>query len=76
MIRVYVEVGEGTVPERVAVQAESISQAVSTMRGRYPDREVRVVFPIDPERFFIGGPEKVGADEDGQPLYGSLTKAQ
>jgi hypothetical protein len=67
MIRVCVEVGAGTAPERVAVQAESIHEAVSTVRGRYPGREVQVVFPIDSEEFFIEGSER--ADENGRPLH-------
>jgi hypothetical protein len=52
MIKVSVEVREGATPFRVAVQAQSISQAVSIIEGRHPGRDVRVVFPIDPERFF------------------------
>jgi hypothetical protein len=74
MIRVCVEVDAGTAPERVAVQAESINQAVSTMRGRYPGREVRVVFPIDSEEFFIEGSKKAAADVNGQPLHDSFTE--
>ena len=58
MIKVSVEVREGAARFRVAVQAESISQAVSIVKGEHPDRDVRVVFPIDPERYFPGGPQK------------------
>ena len=53
MIRVSMEVREGAALSRTAVQAESIREAVSITRGRYPGRDVRVVFPIDPETFFI-----------------------
>jgi hypothetical protein len=56
MIRVSMEVGEGTALSRATVQAESISEAVSITRGRYPGREVRVIFPIDANDFFIEGP--------------------
>ncbi len=52
------EVREGTALSRATVQAESIREAVSITRGRYPGREVRVMFPIDPEDFFIGGQAK------------------
>ena len=52
------EVREGTALSRATVQAESIREAVSITRGRYPGRDVRVMFPIDPEDFFIGGPAK------------------
>jgi hypothetical protein len=38
------------------VQAETIRDAVNITRRRYPGRDVRVQFPIDPEDFFIEGP--------------------
>ena len=66
MIQVSVEVREGAVPFRVAVQAESIGRAVSVIEGRHPGREVRVVFPIDPEEFFLGGSEKTGGNGSGR----------
>jgi hypothetical protein len=63
MIKVSVEVREGAARFRVAVQAESISQAVSIVKGEHPDRDVRVVFPIDPERYFPGGPQNAEGRE-------------
>jgi ribosomal protein L14E/L6E/L27E len=74
MIKVSLEAREGAVLSQVAVQAESISRAVSIVKGRYPGREVRIVFPIDAEEFFIEGPKKVRPDEIRQPLHGSFTK--
>ncbi len=78
MIKVSVEVREGAAPFRVAVQAETIGLAVSIVEGRHPGRDVRVVFPIDPEDFFLGGSEKTkaGSDESRQlrPLHGSSTR--
>ncbi len=66
MIRVFVEVREGAAPLRVEVRAESISQAVGSIEERHPGRRVQVVFPIDPEAFFVGGPqEETGAGQDG-----------
>jgi hypothetical protein len=56
MIRVSMEVREGAALSRTAVQAESIREAVSITRERYPGRDVRVKFPIDPEDFFIKDP--------------------
>jgi hypothetical protein len=56
MIRVSMEVREGAALSRTAVQAESIREAVSITRRRYPGRDVRVKFPIDPEDFFIENP--------------------
>ena len=55
MIKVSMEVREGAALSRATVQAESIREAVSITRGRYPGREVRVIFPIDAENFFIEG---------------------
>jgi hypothetical protein len=61
MIRVSMEVREGATLSRATVQAESIREAVSITRGRYPGRDVRVMFPIDPEDFFI----EDSAEENG-----------
>ena len=55
MIRVSMEVREGAALSTATVQAESICEAVSITKGRYPGREVRVMFPIDAEEFFIEG---------------------
>ena len=56
MIKVSMEVREGATLSRATVEAESIREAVSITRGRYPGRDVRVIFPIDPETFFIDDP--------------------
>ena len=56
MIRVSMEVREGAALSTAIVQAESIREAVNITRRRYPGREVRVVFPIDPEDFFVQAP--------------------
>jgi len=61
MIRVSMEVGEGGALSTATVQAESIREAVSIARERYPGRDVRVMFPIDPEDFFIEDPAEVSA---------------
>ena len=50
------EVREGAALSRATVQAESIREAVSITRGRYPGRDVRVIFPIDAEDFFFDDP--------------------
>ena len=56
MIRVSMEMREGTALSRATVQAESIREAVTITRRRYPGGDVRVIFPIDPETFFIDDP--------------------
>jgi len=58
MTRVSMEVREGSALSRATAQAESIREAVSITRGRYPGRDVQVIFPIDAEKFFIVGPEE------------------
>ena len=50
------EMREGTSLSRATVQAETIREAVSITRERYPGRDVRVIFPIDAEDFFIDDP--------------------
>ena len=62
MVKVSLEVRYGATLVRVAVQADSISRAVSIMKERHPARDVRVVFPIDPEEFFAGVPEKTAGN--------------
>ena len=74
MIKISLEVREGGVLSRVTVQAESIRQAVSIVKGRYPGLEVRVVFPIDTEEYFIEGPKKNRPEESRQPLGSSFTR--
>ncbi len=61
MIKVSVEVHEGTAPFRVAVRAGSITRAINLIEGRHPGRNVRVVFPIDPEEFFVATPQETEA---------------
>jgi hypothetical protein len=56
MIKVSMEVREGATLSRATVEAESISEAVNITRRGYPGRDVRVMFPIDPETFFIDDP--------------------
>jgi hypothetical protein len=56
MIKVSMEVREGAALSIATVQAESIREAVNITRERYPGREVRVIFPIDAEEFFIESP--------------------
>ena len=56
MIRVSVEVQSGVACFRAAVWAESIERALSLVKIRYPGGEAQVIFPIEPEAFFVGGP--------------------
>jgi hypothetical protein len=53
MIRVTVEIREGVLTYRVRVTAPSIERALRIFGGGKPGRRVRLVFPIDPEVFFV-----------------------
>ncbi len=53
MIRVSVVVSSGAIRFRAEVQAESIEEAVRLAALNYSSGEVRVLFPIDAEAFFI-----------------------
>jgi predicted alpha/beta superfamily hydrolase len=54
MIRVLIEIGNSSrARSKLLVRAESIRQAVSVVEFLYPGLEARVVFPIEPETFFI-----------------------
>jgi hypothetical protein len=55
MIRVTIEVSGGGTDGRFAVVAPSIRHALEAARRRCPGTEARVVFPIPPEEFFVGG---------------------
>jgi hypothetical protein len=69
MIKVSMEVREGAALSRATVQAESIREAVSITKEYYPARDVRVIFPIDAEDFFIEDP----VEENG---WASLSVAE
>ncbi len=68
MIEVSIQVCNGATRFAVAVRAESIEQAVSIVGRRYPIRDIRVKFPIDPERFFVEDPAvRAGIVHPGRP---------
>jgi hypothetical protein len=64
MIRVFVEVYEEAAPRKVEVRAKSISQAVRTIEQVHPGRTVQVVFPIEPEKFFVADSRDTRAEND------------
>jgi hypothetical protein len=53
MIRVAVEVREGPITYQVRVTAPSIERALEIAGARKPGLEVRLLFPIAPETFFV-----------------------
>jgi hypothetical protein len=53
MKRVTVEIREGALTYQVLVTAPSIERALEIAGEGKPGRRVRLVFPIDPEVFFV-----------------------
>ncbi len=53
MVKVSVEVRSGAARFRVGIQASSIRRAVSLAEGLYSASDEKVIFPIDPEGFFV-----------------------
>jgi hypothetical protein len=53
MVKVSIEVHDGTACFVVTIEAQSIQQALSTVAARHPSSVTRVKFPIDPESFFV-----------------------
>ena len=78
MRKVHVEVREEDALFSLPVLAESINRAVTIMKERRPSRDVRVVFPIDPQEFFVEGSKKTGAGPSEvrqlRPNHGSTTR--
>ena len=53
MVKVSIEVHDGTAHFAVAVLAKSIQQALSIVAAQHPDSVVKVKFPINPENYFV-----------------------
>jgi hypothetical protein len=53
MVKISIEVHNGTARFTVAVKAQSINQALSIIAARHPSSVARVKFPINPESFFV-----------------------
>jgi hypothetical protein len=77
VIRVFVEVTGGAAPLRVEVRAESIGRAVATIEEFHPGRTVHVVFPIDPQEFFVEDSQdaRTGHDRSGTLVQDTVREA-
>ena len=53
MVKVSIEVRSGVARFRVGIQAFSIQRAVWLVQSLYSASDVRVIFPINPEGFFV-----------------------
>ncbi len=54
MIRITVEVSQGAARFGVEVQAESIKRALEIVESQNPSCAAKVVFPVEPEEFYVG----------------------
>ena len=66
MVRAPFEVSDNGVSSRVMVLAESLRRAEGVLRSKYPEGEVRLVFPLDGEHVFADYGE--GEQIEGQDL--------
>ena len=53
MVKVSIEVRNGTARFMVEVKAKNIKQALRIVQTRYPAGVATVKYPIDPEGFFV-----------------------
>jgi hypothetical protein len=53
MICVTVEISENALTRCTRITTPSIERALKIVGAGEPDRRVRLVFPIDPEAFFV-----------------------
>ena len=56
MVRVSIEVDTSAARFALTVRAESIGRALGLAEALYPGADARVVFPIEPEGFFVEDP--------------------
>jgi hypothetical protein len=56
MLRVAIEVVSGTARFGMAVRAESIRRALDIAEALYPGAVAQLIFPIEPEGFFVEDP--------------------
>lgn len=61
MICVGIEVREGALTRRMRITAPSIERAMKMAGYGKPRRDLRLLFPMDPEAFFV--PEDSGQRE-------------
>jgi hypothetical protein len=56
MIRISVQVSSAAARFKVVVEAESIERALEIVARQNYSKECEVMFPIDPETFFVEDP--------------------
>jgi hypothetical protein len=58
MIRVRMRVSSKDGDFAVVVCAENLQRAAVSTKGCFPGSSVQIVFPIEPEQFFVGDPHR------------------
>jgi hypothetical protein len=58
LIRLTVEILERGTSQRARITAPGIARALEVAGDGKPGHQVRVLFPIDPEAFFVGNPSE------------------
>jgi hypothetical protein len=66
LVRAPFEVRDNGASSKVMVLAESLRRAEEVLRSKYPEGEVRLLFPLDGEHIFAGNGE--GEEIEGQDL--------
>lgn len=64
MIEVAFDIDNGTTSFRDTVRAEDIVRAVTVAETRYPEHDIGLALPIDPDTFFVGDGERMTATLD------------
>jgi hypothetical protein len=65
MVRVCIEVDRGAAsPMTLIVRAESILRALEVAGKKNPDCAVNVVFPLDPDTFFVQAAASEGVEAE------------
>jgi hypothetical protein len=63
VVRVHIDVDGDAERSRLCVKAESIRRALEIAGERNPGRTLKVVFPLDPETFFVREPASEAGSE-------------
>ena len=66
MIEVLISLGSQESQRRMVVRARSIIDALCVAEEHELNGEVRVVFPIDADRFFVGEEVKISSVDGGR----------
>ena len=69
MAKVSVEARCGMARSRLGTEARCTNRALGPVGGGYPEGEIRVLFLIEPERFFVEEPAAVVGIVGTEPTH-------